>query len=235
MRVAIVDDEERILNQLEGYIESYGQEKGETMQVFTFSTAKDMLDFYDRSYDIIFLDIEMADMDGLEAARRVRLLDKDVVLIFVTNMAQYAINGYEVNALDFILKPVTYENFVFRMEKALRYAAKNSAPMLTLKAQEGTVRVVVDEIYYVEVMLHYLIYHTAIGTFKVRGTFKEVTAQLGRFSFAKSKNCYLVNLRYVEAISGSVLQVKGEKLQISRNCKNEFMQAFTRYVGGIQS
>jgi DNA-binding LytR/AlgR family response regulator len=172
-------------------------------------------------------------MNGMEAARNIRICDKEAVIIFVTNMAQYAIQGYEVNALDFILKPVTYENFVFRMEKALRYVAKKGTATITLKSQKGIIRIAVDEIYYVEVMLHYLTYHTARGEFTVRGTIKEAVRQLSDFSFAQCKNCYLVNLKYVESIEGSLLQVKGEHLQISRNCKNEFMQAFTRYVGRI--
>lgn len=161
-------------------------------------------------------------------------MDSRVVLIFITNMAQYAINGYEVEAIDFVIKPVSYFDFALKIKKAMRYIARNQDKKLTLNTQEGIVHLYVSDICYIEVIRHYLIYHTINGDYTVRGVMKEIEENLKNYHFVRSNHCYLVNLKYVESVNGNILKVSGYDLQISRNKKSEFLMKFTRYVGGMQ-
>lgn len=234
MRIALIDDEKRVRDQLSLYLEKFAVEHKMQMEIEAFSSAVLLLKDYDHSFDIIFMDIEMDDMDGISASREIRKRDERVILIFVTNMAQYAIQGYEVNAMDFVVKPVSYEDFAFRLQKAVRYAARDRDACITVGTADRIKVLAVEKIYYVEVMLHYLVYHTADGEYKVRGTMKEAVRCLEAFPFSRCNNCYLVNLKHVEAVEGADIFVKGNKLPMSRNRKAAFMQEFTRYMGGFR-
>ena len=109
IRIAIADDDAAFLAKIEKYIQKYQKENGEDIQLTAFSDAKELIEGYSPVYDIVILDIEMPGMNGMEAAEKIRQADEDVVLMFITNMIQYAIRGYSVGALDFVMKPVEEE------------------------------------------------------------------------------------------------------------------------------
>ena len=112
IRVAIVEDEAAVRDQLMGYVQRYMRQYNAQIEVTMFTDGVEILEGYRPVYDIIFLDVEMQHLDGMETASRIRALDSDVLLIFITNMAQYAIKGYEVDALDYVLKPVSYLSLI---------------------------------------------------------------------------------------------------------------------------
>ena len=234
MKLAIVDDDINATDLLESYITRFEQENNITIQVSVFHHPNDFLSTYSEDYDLVLMDIEMPGLNGIETARELRRMDKHVVLIFITNMAQYAINGYEVEAIDYVIKPVSYADFILKIQKAMRYINRNQDKKLILNTSEGVVHLHVSDILYVEVIRHYLLYHTINGNFTVRGVMKELEEGLAEYHFVRSNHCYLINLKYVEAISGNVVKVGGDELQISRNKKNDLLMEFTRYVGGMQ-
>ena len=117
IRVAIVEDEAEIREQLMGYVQRYTRQYGTAFEVKTFADGLEILEDYRPAYDLILLDIEMKHLDGMETARRIRELDPEVMLVFITNMAQYAIKGYAVGALDYVLKPVPYFAFSQQLQK----------------------------------------------------------------------------------------------------------------------
>ena len=116
--IAIIEDERDAAQLIRSYLDEYSKSSGEQFTVYEFSNAVRFLENYTAKYDIVFMDIELPDMNGMEASRRLRMMDKDVILIFVTNMAQCAVSGYEVEAFSFIVKPATYNNFVMKLERA---------------------------------------------------------------------------------------------------------------------
>ena len=123
IRVAIVEDEAEIREQLMGYVQRYTRQYGTAFEVKTFADGLEILEDYRPAYDLILLDIEMKHLDGMETARRIRELDPEVMLVFITNMAQYAIKGYAVGALDYVLKPVPYFAFSQQLQKAVNQLA----------------------------------------------------------------------------------------------------------------
>lgn len=235
MRIAIADDEEAMCQQLSQYAAQYSAENGLNAQIDCYRSGEALLraaETAEQPFDLVFLDIEMAQLDGMETARRLRERDSRFVLIFVTNMAQYAIQGYEVDALDFVLKPVTYASFSFRMKKALRRISSAAETLLTLKLPEGTKLLSSSRITYVEVYAHYLLYHTPEAAYEVRGTMRDAQKQLEGSNFVRTGNSYLVNLQYVEEVGKTQVRVAGVDLPLSRNRKAEFMQRLALYVGG---
>ena len=106
--IAIVEDEEAYAKQLTEYIEQYQQESGKRFRVIRFTDGDEIVEKYTGEYDIILMDIQMQFMDGMTAAEEIRKFDTKVVIMFITNMTNYAIRGYEVDAMDYVLKPVTW-------------------------------------------------------------------------------------------------------------------------------
>ena len=120
IRIAIVEDEGTVREQLVGYIQRYTRQYGTMFDVTEFVDGIDILEDYRPVYDIVLLDIEMKHLDGMETAQRIRALDEDVVIIFITNMPQYAIKGYAGGALDYVLQPVPYFEVSQQLQKAVR-------------------------------------------------------------------------------------------------------------------
>lgn len=109
--IAIVEDEKVFAGQLQEFLKKYQKEQDTAFKISVFRDGAEILEHYEPLYDVILLDIEMPRVNGMEAAAKIRQMDGDVVLVFITNMASYAIHGYEVGALDFVMKPITYYPF----------------------------------------------------------------------------------------------------------------------------
>ena len=174
----------------------------------------------------------MEHIDGMEAARKIRKLDENVVLIFITNMAQYAIQGYEVNALDYVLKPISEFAFYQELDKAVRKLKGRNEEYLTVVQEKGIVRLNLSQISYLESRGHQIIVHTDKGEYTFRETMKALEEKLADSNFVRCNSGYLVNLRYAEEVNGSTVTVAGDELQISRPRRKAFMEALTDYLGG---
>lgn len=232
IHIAIVEDEKRYQEQLHQYILRYEQEYGEKTEVHFFMDGDEILDHYAAVYDIIFMDIQMKHLNGMDTARKIRTLDENVILIFITNMAQYAIQGYEVNALNYILKPIAYFAFSQELHKAVRKVKQKSESYITVTQDQGFLKLHAEQIGYVESLGHNLTIHSDKGNYTFRGTMKEMEAKLSGSSFVRCNNGYLVNLRYVEAVRQNLAVVMGDELPISRGRRKAFMEALTDYMGG---
>lgn len=232
MHMAIVDDDPAMRATLHGYLDRYAAENHTALDVTEFGCGDTFLQEYRTGFDVLFFDVDMPGTDGLDTARRLRRIDTQVSLIFVTNMAQYAICGYEVEALDYILKPVSYYDFALKLQKALRRAGRHASRKLTLETMDGVRRLDTAEIYYVEVLAHYLIYHLSSGEVRVRGRMDQAAAELEPFGFARIHKSYLINLRYLELLKPNMVTLADQSLPVGRAYKESLMQAYLKYQGG---
>lgn len=232
---AIVEDDDSCADQLRKFLARYAGENSLDIRVDRFQNGMDIAEDYKARWDLILLDIEMPLMDGMSAARRIREKDESVLLIFITNMAQYAIQGYEVRALDYVLKPVNYYAFAMKLRKVVRILDQRvSKAAIVMDAEGNSRRIELSEIQYIEVLDHQLIYHRMHDTFHAFGSLKKLEQEYGS-DFARCNNCYLVNLRYVDGFSGNDVIVAGRPLAVSRARKKEFQQKvadFYRYGVG---
>lgn len=233
IRVAIVEDEASYAAQLQEFLRQYEKDNGESFQITVFSDGDEIVHKYKAEYDIILMDVEMKFMDGMSAAEEIRKVDTEVVIIFITNMAQYAIRGYAVDALDYVLKPVSYFAFSERLSRAMGRMKKRENKVVTVNIKGGTMRLDVANIYYIESQGHNLIFHTASGIYESSGTMKEIEDKLMDFHFFRGNKGYLINFAHVEGISDGCAVVKGESLVLSRARKKEFMEALTHYWGEV--
>ena len=156
--IALVEDEPEAADVLASFIARYAGEKGLELTVTRFGNAMDF-EMTHQHFDLVFMDIQMPGINGMEAAQLMRTYDSETPIIFVTNLAQYAVKGYEVDALDFIVKPVTYFNFRMRMDKAMRRIRRNASRSIAIGTRDGMRVVALSDIEYVEVSKHDLSYH----------------------------------------------------------------------------
>ena len=172
-------------------------------------------------------------MNGIDIGRKIRKKDTRVVLVYLTKIGQFAINGYEVDAADYILKPLDEKIFPVKMKKIIRRVYQNKPSCLTVPISGGKRLIESNQILYVEVLKHNLTYHTISGSCTERGTLKSVEALLRNACFVRLNNCYLVNMRHIAGVDKFTLMLdNGETLQISRSRKKEFADTFSRYLGG---
>jgi len=205
LKIAVVDDEKVYIDQIQEYIRQYSAEKKREIQTETFCDGSALLENYSPRFDIILLDIEMGKLNGMETAREIRKKDQDVVLVFITNMAQYAINGYDVGALDYVLKPINYYTFSVRLDRAVSRVKKRQPEEILLNLPDGI--------------------------FVVRGTLQGAEETLKESHFVRCNHWYLVNLQYVSEIRKNIVIVAGDELEISRRNKTAFLSELTDYMG----
>lgn len=180
IRIAIVEDEPRFANQLESYIRQYEQERGKQIHITMFADGEDITDHYSGSYDIVLMDIQMQFMDGMTAAEKIRKLDQEVIIMFITNMVQYAVRGYEVDAMDYVVKPVEYFAFSQKLDKAISRLEKSASVSISIPIEDGWQKLAVSEIYYMESQGHYARYQTARGEFLSRASLKDLEDKMYR-------------------------------------------------------
>ena len=231
LKVAIVDDSLEDLNLLKEHLISYCKEKDIKMDVDCYNRGLTFLDNIKNKYDVVFFDIDMPVLNGLDTAKRLRLIDERISIIFTTNLASMAINGYEVNALDFLVKPIPYSQFCIALDKALSNLQKGFSKRLLIKIKQGLKAIPYDELKFVEVRKHDLIFYTSDSEYQTRGTLKDLEAILPKERFCKCNSCYLVNLSYVTKVLDDRVYFGSDYLTMSRGKKKTFVEAFINYVG----
>jgi len=229
-KIAIVEDDPLYAEQISDLLKQYEQEHAVAFSVVEFGDGDLLLDRYKSDYDIILMDIELPFLDGMTTAERIRQVDDDVTIIFVTNMPQYAIRGYRVGALDYILKPLNYFSFAQAITRALKRRGGRGEKYVVLGTRNQKNRTAVSQIRYVEVLDHELTVHTTDGDFAASGTLRALIEELEGCHFVQCAKSYLVNLAFVDGIEGKELVVGADRLPVSRSRYKEVIAALNAYV-----
>ena len=233
LKIAIVEDEEICSRGLTEYLEHYAREKNQRFVIESYENALAFLEEYQPDWDICFFDIQMPYLNGMDAAERLRKMDEKVTLIFLTSLAQYALQGYTVDAADYILKPVEYDEFCLKFTHSLRRVKPRNSTILAFQSGRATVRLDVDEIRYLESGGHNVLYHLGGKIIERRLSLREAENELPDY-FARCNSCYVVNMRHVDEVGDDSVTVNGEKLKISRPRKNAFLRRLAEFRGDGQ-
>ncbi len=230
LRLAIVDDSPDDSAALHTLVAEYFRKNDQACLIQIFNTPLDFIRSTDH-HDIVFMDIRMDKLDGIEVARIMRKINTESILIFVTHMAQLAIKGYEVDALDFIVKPADQFSINYVLTKALSRIENISNTVFALKTGDGIISLSSNDITYVEVFDHNLAYHTTSQVYEVRGRLSDVIKKLDPKRFIMCNRSFVVNLRYVSSACSEYLVVDGKKVFISKSHSKEIMKHFSNFLG----
>lgn len=232
INIAIVEDSKEDLDNCLSLLDKYATEKRVTFDIQTFESGDAFLMRFKSQYDFIILDINLSAMNGIDVAKTVRAKDEEVVIMFATNLAKYATKGYEVDAVDFVLKPLTYASFYLRLERVMKKINKKVDSFLVVPSEGGFNKINLNDVLYIEVISHDIIFHMLSGNNIITsGTLKKYEEKLKDLWFIRCNSCYLVNAHKIKRVEKLDIQlVNDEIIAISHPKKKSFMETFRKYV-----
>ena len=232
--IAIVEDEDIFVNLLQTYLDRYSKEYVVNFDVTRFRNAEEFLKGYRTIWSVVFMDIQLGDMNGMDASIALRKLDKAVSIIFITSMVQFAQKGYEVNAISFLVKPINYYDLQLKLKKALDTSLSMIDHKFEIVLPNGVCSVSTDQLMYVDISNHKLRYHLIGDILEMSGSLSVVEKRLVAHGFLRCNSCYLVNPKHIVSVKGLNVQVGSEVLKISRPKRKSFMLELTNWFSGIR-
>lgn len=234
MKVAVCEDEVIQINLLNNQIENWAKEKGIDISIDNFKTAESFLfqwSDYDK-YDIIFLDIKLSEMSGIELSNRIREKNKIMDIVFVTGFFKYALHGYRVRALQYLMKPINTSDLYFCLDKTLdRVNLKEETSTLVIQTTKKILKLDYNKINYCIMFSPYIEVHTSSEKIILRKKISEMEKILPSKYFIRCHRSYIVNVKYIKSITkNNVLLENGLKIPISRGKYNEINDAFINFI-----
>lgn len=234
LHIAICDDEQSFVDHLKSLIRQYAAETGEEIKVSPYYDGLDLIEKYDPTVDLIFLDIQMKLVDGLRTAEKIRQMDEKVGIIFLTTLTQYGLEGYKYRAADYIIKPIRYVRLRDELNRFLSMSRQDASPSLIIKNDSGKYKIFLKSLRYIETFNRNLLFHTEQEKIICYKSMKEVEQELKGQGFARSHSSYLINLFYIKGVQKlEITLVTGEILPISQPKRKQFMEELTEYWGDM--
>lgn len=241
-KIGIVDDEPEVGQALSEMLMRYKTDKsGEgddsfDFNICTYLSGDEFLNDLPGHFDIVFLDINMPGANGLQVAKRIRECNGTAAIIFCTHYAQYAVKGYEVNAIGYLVKPIDERVFRRNLDRTFEYMKSRQSHKLRIKTDNGIEVLLVSDIVYIEVQIHNIIFRTLEGgelkEYRARGTMRGICADLTPFDFSQCSAAYLINLRHITALKNKEVYLHGGAvLPVSRKFYKRFSELFVQYMG----
>lgn len=230
MKVAIVEDNRADSEVLENHIRSYCFQTHTKLELETFTSAEDFFATWPIELDILFLDILLDKMNGIEIASKIRQTNERVIIIFITNNPQFSLAGYTVDALDYLIKPISQELLHRIFAKAIHRLGNSFRNCFTISNNDGYYVITPMDIQYIELLNRKLIIHTKHESIVCFRSLQYMEEQLPK-TFFRCHSAFLINLHAVESVRGSDVVVAGKMIPISKHRRKEFIKALIEFVG----
>lgn len=230
--IGICDDEQTFAEELEEMIEQYARETDIELRVTLFQNGRELTDSDTIQLDLIFLDIRMDVMNGLEAAKRIRAKDGKVSIIFLTSLTRYALVGYEYQAVNYIIKPITYARLKRELDRWLESYRREDKKYILVVNEDGRHRVDLSSLHYLETYNRNVKLHTDDGEIISYKKMKELEEELEDARFIRCHSGYLVNPFFVKRVGKlEITLTDGEVIPISQPKRKAVMEKLADYWG----
>lgn len=232
INIAICEDDEQQLLINKYYIEQWATLREQNINILTYPNSEGFLFQwkYEEEFDIVFLDIHMGQMSGMELAKLIRNQDEKISIVFITGETKYVFEGYGVQALNYLMKPIKKEDVFQCLDIWLNKNKKQEGSCLVLKKGKEILKINYDDIYYFISFNHYLDIHTNQGIITLKKRISEVEKELSPQQFCRCHRSYIVNVKYIEKISRNELILdNGSKIPISKSRLDSTYELFMDY------
>ena len=229
MQIAICEDNKAMQNKLNEIIDEWAQDRKVSVKTTCFISAESFINTWpDTQFDLAFLDIELKTMTGIELAKTIRKLDKDLQIVFITSFSQYALQGYDVNPLHYLIKPASHAKILPILDKAYIIWKATKDSYIFVPDNTGQRKLSLGEVLYISMQSHTARVHTYEKVFEMRKTLDEIMETLTD-NFIHIHRSYVVNIYKVECVYKDSLELSNnEKLPISRKNTKTVGDAFVR-------
>lgn len=233
--IAICDDEESIRKDLADKLKIFAENSGNTFRLLYFEDGAELINSYKIDIDLIFLDIEMKTMDGVTTAEEIRKIDETVGIIFLTSYTKYALRGYNVGAMNYIIKPIHYSRLEREMERFLEKYNAVFQESIAIANDTGKYKVLLKDLMYIETRKGNVVLHLAANReVTVYKSMKEMEQVLPAELFQRCHTSYIVNMEYINGVRKLEIELMdGEILPISQPKRKSFMEELTKYWGKL--
>jgi DNA-binding LytR/AlgR family response regulator len=230
--VVICDDEQPFVNKMKDYLKRYSLETEQEIRTREFADGQALINAYHTDFRIIFMDIKMPKLDGIETAKKIRAMDSNVIIIFITSLIKHVFAGYNVNAANYLIKPLDYRRFRLEMDKAVARAATIKEGYISVKNDDGFFKIYLTSLKYIETYERKTMIHTTKDNIISYKKMQEHEKDLVDYPFVRCHNSYIVNLEYIDKIVGyEITLMSGETIPISKQKKKELLQCLAEYLG----
>ena len=231
LNIIICDDEKALRRDLKQILETELGLMGISYRIVEYSSGEEVLSEYRQIHGqkILYLDIKLDNMNGMETARQIRQWDPSSVIIFVTVYPEFVFQGYEVRALDYILKPYEREKITASFHNALSMLDMTKESSFFLENRRGSLRISFDRIMYFFSECHRVHIVTTDGEKSFYGKLGELESSLPS-CFVRIHNRYIINMKYLDSLEASHAVIGGEPLPVSRSYKQALSIAYARYM-----
>ena len=228
-RIAICDDEQNQIEYITSIVTSWSAHEGHGCEIRTFASAEAFLFEYeeDKAYDILLLDVEMKNINGIELAKRIRKDNNRAEIIFITSHFEFVGEGYEVDALHYLIKPISVEKLTQVLTKAAEKLSVEP-PSVVISCEGETVKLYESDILYVESFLHYIVIHTKDNEYKIKENISVFENKVSDV-FYRIHRSYLVSLKYITRISRTSVNIGNTELPLSRGKYDNINRAFIEH------
>lgn len=233
--IAFCDDDSTVLRELRMLLDQYRADRNEDLDCAMFHSPLELLHSMERGagFDILFLDILMPGVNGIDTASEIRKLDNNIKIIFLTSSAEFAVQSYTVGAYFYQLKPIWKESFFRLMDSVLVACEKEQSDSIVLRCKTGVARIELKELEYCEVIHRTLFFHLTSGkVLESIGSLDDLSARLEPYRcFLRPHRSYLVNLEYVRNISARAVTMSClTEIPLPRGKYNEIKDAYLEYA-----
>ncbi len=234
LHIAICDDEKDFVTHLTKLLKQYACEADEEIKVSAFYDGMELIDGYDTTIDLIFLDIQMKMVDGLRTAERIRQMDEKVGIIFLTTLTQCALEGYKYQAANYIIKPMKYVRLKAELDQWRKRNQRHDRPAIVVANDFGKYKIFLNTLQYVETFNRNLLLHTEQENIICYRSMKDLEQELAAHGFVRCHTSYIVNLFFVKGVNKlEITLVTGETIPISQPRRKQFMEQLAEYWGDL--